>query len=483
MKAKKSDFSEWYTEITAGAELCDLRYNVKGMVVFRPNAAIAMKGMYRAWERELEAHGHLPALFPALIPESNFTKESEHVQGFVPEVFWVTGAGDAKFEERLALRPTSETAMYQMYSLWIQGLKDLPLKIYQSCQVWRHETKATRPFIRSREFYWIEAHDAFATRGESEGQVLEDMRMTENVLHRQFGVPFLFFERPEWDKFPGAIHTYAADTLMPDGKVLQLPSTHLLGQNFAKPFDVKYQNGKGEKEFVWQTCYGPAISRGFAAIISVHGDDKGLVLPFALAPVQVAIVPIPGKGGEGKGGKVEEKCRELEGKLKAAGFRAKADFSEATPGFKYNHWEMLGVPVRVEVGAREVESGHLTVVRRDVGKREQVVEASLAAWISSAEKELLASLVSKADAWFNGMKRKAASMQELKNGLEAGGFTSVPFCSVGMGGKPCADRIKEELHGNVRGTLHSEKEGPGRGEKCVVCGKPASCIAWVARQY
>ncbi|VVC72094.1 Proline--tRNA ligase [uncultured archaeon] len=481
MKSKKANFSEWYSEIIADAELCDLRYNVKGFVVFRPNAVIAMKEMYRLWERELEEKGHLPALFPALIPESNFTRESEHVQGFVPEVFWVTGAGDSQFEERLAMRPTSETAMYQMYSLWIQGLKDLPLKIYQSCQVWRCETKATRPFIRSREFYWIEAHNAFATREDSEAQVLEDMEMTENVLHKQFGVPFLFFERPDWDKFPGALHTYAADTLMPDGKVLQLPSTHLLGQNFAKPFDVKYQNEKGELEFVWQTCYVPFISRIFAAIISTHGDDKGLILPFAFAPVQVVIVPILGKGSDEK---VSNKCRELEEKMKAMGLRAKTDFSEATPGFKYNHWEMLGTPIRIEIGGREVDAGQLTVARRDLGKQNETIpEANLQAWISNAEKGLIENLTAKADVWFNGMIRKAETMKELSDSLEKGGFTVMPFCSMGMDGKPCADKIKEELHGDVRGALHGKGVKPKAGDKCPACGKTATSIAYIARQY
>jgi prolyl-tRNA synthetase len=481
MKAKKADFSEWYTEITAGAELCDLRYNVKGFVVFRPNAVISMKEMYRAYEKELEAHGHLPALFPALIPESNFTRESEHVEGFVPEVFWVESAGGNLLEERLALRPTSETAMYTMYSQWIQGAKDLPLKVYQSCQVWRCETKATRPFIRSREFYWIEAHDAFATREEAEAQVLQDMGMAESVLHGQFAIPFLFFRRPEWDKFPGAIHTFAADTLMPDGKVLQQPSTHLLGQNFAKPFGIKYQNAKGEMEYVWQTCYGPAISRIYASLISVHGDDKGLVLPFALAPVQVAIIPILGKGSDDK---VCAKCRELEARLRADGVRAKADFSESTPGFKYNHWEMLGTPVRIEVGGREADSGTLTMARRDLGKQKEAIqETALCEWLQNAEKEILAGLTAKADAWFASMTRRASGWDGLKQGLEAGGFTAIPFCSMDMGGKACAEKIKNELHGDIRGTLHGKEEKPEPGARCVACGKPAACIAYAARQY
>lgn len=254
---KNRDFNSWYNEIVDKAELADIRYNVKGFVVFRPWSVIAMKAMYDIWEKELERRGHLPALFPAVIPESNFLTEKEHVEGFAPEVFWITehGSGE-KFEEKLGLRPTSETAMYKMYSMWIRSYNDLPLKVYQSCQVWRHETKATKPFIRSREFHWIEAHDVFATREEAERQVIEDMEITQKCLLEQLGVPFLFFERPQWDKFAGAEKTFAADCLMPDGKVLQLPSTHFLGQNFAKAFNVKYTDKDGVEQYGWQTCYG-----------------------------------------------------------------------------------------------------------------------------------------------------------------------------------------------------------------------------------
>ncbi|NCS70897.1 MAG: proline--tRNA ligase, partial [Candidatus Aenigmarchaeota archaeon] len=207
---KNENFSEWYDEVCQKAELSDLRYNVKGFIVFRPWATRIMNLMYEFLEKELQRKGHEPALFPALIPESNFHLESKHVEGFTPEVFWVTERGKGeKLEEKLALRPTSETAMYKMYSLWIRSWRDLPLKIYQRCQVWRCEGKATRPFIRSREFHWIESHNVFSTKEEAMSQVKEDMEITENTLHKEFGIPFIFFQRPEHDKFPGAIHTYA----------------------------------------------------------------------------------------------------------------------------------------------------------------------------------------------------------------------------------------------------------------------------------
>jgi len=478
MQNKKSNFSEWYTEITKEAKLCDLRYNVKGFVIFMPWSVISMKKMYDAYETELERTRHQPAWFPALIPESNFHKESKHVEGFTPEVFWVEKAGDNKLEERLAMRPTSETAMYQMYSLWIQGKSDLPLKIYHPSQVWRYETKATRPFIRSREFYWIESHDAFATEAEARAQVNEDMEMAQNVIFGEFGVPFLFFERPQWDKFPGAVSTYAADCLMPDGRVLQLPSTHLLGQNFAKPFDVKFLNEKGESEYCWQTCYGPCISRIYAAIISTHGDDSGLVLPFKIAPLQAIVVPIMRKGSEEA---VEKAARDVVALLAKAGMRAEADFSPNTPGFKYNEWEMKGVPFRIEVGGREAESGVFTVVRRDIKAKAQVKKEELAAWLLHEGEKMLEDMKKKSQSSFDARLAKADSMESLSAELEKGKLVAVPFCTMEKSGEACADSVKEKCSANVRG-VRFDKHERAHG-KCIACGKEATAVAYIARQY
>ncbi len=480
MKSKKIDFSDWFTEITKQAELCDLRYNVKGFVVFMPWSVKTMKLMYAAYEDELEAKGHRPALFPALIPESNFTKESEHVAGFVPEVLWVTHAGEKLLEEKLAMRPTSETAMYTMYSQWIQGLSDLPLKIYQSCQVWRHETKATRPFIRSREFYWIEAHNVFATEQEARDQVKEDMETSEAMLHLEFGIPFIFFQRPEWDKFPGAVHTFAADTLMPDGKVIQQPSTHLLGKNFAKAFNIQYDDEQGNKQYGWQTCYGPAISRIYASLISIHGDDKGLVLPFDLAPTQVIIVPILKKEGTEK---LAEKAGEIKQKLCKKRIRAEADLSEKTPGFKFNEWEMKGVPIRIELGMRELESGELTLHRRDTGEKQKINEDELIEKIGSLSSSIKENLIKKADEWFSSMLKEAGTFEELKEKLESGGLIKIPFCSIDMDGQECAESLKEKIHADVRGKKFGDGEKPKQGVKCIGCGKDAAQFVYVAKQY
>ena len=476
---KEKDFSEWYNTITKDAGLCDLRYHVKGFVVFMPWAVMSFKRMYAMYEEELEKRGHVPALFPALIPEDYFLKESEHVEGFVPEGFWVTETGNSKLETRLAMRPTSETAMYSMYSLWIHGLKDLPLKIYQSCQVWRHETKATKPFIRSREFHWIEAHDCFATREEAEAQVREDMEMAERIIHQQFGVPFCFFKRPQWDKFAGAVDTFAADTLMPDGRALQLPSTHMLGQNFSKAFGIKYTDESGKDEFVWQTCYGPAISRIYAAVIAMHGDNKGLVIPFDLAPIQIVIVPIyKGESQEA----VRAECKKLENLLKKD-FRARFDDSNNTPGFKYNEWEMKGVPVRLEVGPRDIENESVMLVRRDTREKKNVKVKGLPEEIRETGSSILQILVSRADLWFSERMGRANTLDELKKTIEKGnGFVRVPFCSDESGSKPCADIVKEACSANMRGSLYGSDDKP-EGERCIACGKEAGIYLYAARQY
>jgi prolyl-tRNA synthetase len=434
--------------------------------------------MYDIYEQELQARGHVPALFPALIPEHYIMKESEHVEGFVPEVFWVTAAGNNKLEEKLAMRPTSETAMYPMYALWIHGKKDLPLKIYQRCQVWRYETKATKPFIRSREFYWIEAHNCFATKEGAEAQVREDMEIAEKVLHAELGIPFLFFRRPQWDKFAGADDTYAADTLMPDGRVLQLPSTHMLGQNFAKAFGIKYMDENEKEQYVWQTCYGPAISRIYAAVISMHGDDKGLVLPFDIAPVQIVIVPIIKKETEAE---VMRKCKELHKKLSEK-YSVKLDDSEDTPGAKYNKWEMKGVPIRIELGKRDIDSSSVMLVRRDTKEKKPVKEDKLVEEIEHMQSSITAAIRKKADEWFKSQHSEADSLDDLGKKLDMTGFVRVPFCTDQIDGEKCADAVKEHCHANIRGTLYGSREKPTK-EKCIFCGKKATVYVYAARQY
>ena len=478
---KEKDFSEWYSQAIYRSDLCDIRYGVKGFQVNKWWATKMMKLMYHLYEEELERKGHKPYIFPTLIPESNLKKEAEHVQGFSAEVFWVTEGGSRgkKFEERLALRPTSETAIYPMFSKWIRSHRDLPLKTYQSVQVFRYESKMTRPFLRGREFWWIETHNAFASREEAEKQVEDDMHTSEKIMHLEFGIPFIFFKRPEWDKFPGAVYTFAADSIMPTGKALQQPSNHFLGQKFSIPFDVKYVNVDDKEEYTWQTCYGPCIWRMVGSIVGLHGDNKGLVIPPAIAPYQIVIVPIFTTKNEKKIVKEAEKLAE---KLK--NFRIYVDSRrEYTPGWKYNEWELKGVPIRIEIGPRDIEKNQAVLVRRDNSKKEFAKQKNIENTVSKTLDEIQSNLVKKADRYFKSMQFKAENMKDLINIIKKkGGFVKVPICSVSSEGTACGGKIKDQTGGaDVRGEKYREKNKPAG--KCVACNKKANHYVYVAKSY
>jgi prolyl-tRNA synthetase len=474
---KSDDFSEWYTQVIQKAELADIRYNVKGFLVHRPWSVRTMKIMYNLLEKELEKTGHEPVWFPSVIPESFLKKEKEHAQAFSAEVFWITEGGSEgkKLEERLALRPTSETAMYSMFSLWIRSWRDLPLKTYQSCQVWRYEGKATRPFIRGREFYWIEAHDVFKTKEEAEKQVEEDMKTTENIVHKQYGIPFLFFKRPQHDKFSGAVDTFAADTIMPDGKVVQLPSTHFLGQNFSKPFNIKFVDKDKKEKYGWQTTYGPAIWRILGALVAIHGDDKGLILPPVIAPYQAVIVPIFYEKDKKV---VMKKVNEIFEKLKDFTVFID-DREEYTPGWKFNEWELKGVPIRIEIGPKDVAKKQVVLVRRDNQKKIDVKEKDLIKSIKEILKEIQESITKKADNFFKDNLSEAKSFEELKSILEKkGGLVRTNWC----GKIECADQIKEKTNGGtIRGTLFGKEEKVFG--KCVWCKNEAKEVVYIAKAY
>ncbi len=419
--SKEEDFSGWYTELINKAELADIRYNIKGFVVYREWSTITIRKMYKKYEDLLEKKGHLPLTMPSLIPESNFKLEAAHVKGFAPEVFWVTEAGSSgKLSERLALRPTSETALYKMYSLWIRSYKDLPFKRYLSCQVWRYEGKATRPFFRGREFHWIESHNVFATMEGSMEQVKEDMETTYQMLQDECCIPIIFFQRPEWDKFAGAIHTYAADALMGSGKVLQLPSTHLLGQNFAKPFDVKFIDTDGKEKYGYQTCYGPAQSRNYGAMIAYLGDNKGLVLPFDLAPIQIIIIPIIFKGKEKK---VLEKADEIYNLFKD-NYIVKIDNSDESIGSKFYYWELKGVPLRIEIGPKDIEKGQIVIVKRHDSQKIIINEADLVSKIKEIAqiytKEIRENSLVDFESQIELCYEKDAAIEAIRNGKIVG---------------------------------------------------------------
>lgn len=476
---KSEDFSEWYSEILYKADLADIRYNVKGFVVYRPWATITIKKMYRKYEELLEKNGHLPLVMPTVIPEGNFEKEAEHVEGFAPEVFWVSQVGSEgeELNERLALRPTSETALYPMYSYWIRSYRDLPFKRYQSCQVFRYEGKMTRPFFRGREFHWIEAHNVFATQEDAEAQVKEDMEMTYQMLQDEFCIPVIFFERPQWDKFGGAEKTFAADALMGSGKVLQLPSTHLLGQNFSKPFDVTYIDEEGEEKYGYQTCYGPAISRIYGAMIAYLGDDNGLILPFDLAPVQIVIVPIIFKDKEKM---VLDKANEILEHLKDD-YKIRLDESEDSPGEKFYFWEMKGVPFRIEVGPRDIKKEQVVIVRRFDGEKFFVKEEELEEKLKELTSTYTKGLWEKAYLDFESEIEECYERDSAKEAIDNGKIVCCGFCSIDMDGYRCAEVVEKEIGAEIRGKRVDEEKH--EFATCIICGKPAKCTVYLAKSY
>lgn len=479
---KEENFSEWFSQICSeqGADLADLRYGVQGFIVHKPWAFKILRKIYAMFEKVVEADGHEPFLFPTVIPEENLMKEKEHA-GFAPNVFWVTHAGEEKLERRIALRPTGETALYPMYSLWIRSYNDLPFKRYQSrITVFRNEM-TTRPFLRGREFMFFETHDVFRTHKEALEQIKKDMRMMEEIVWNRLKIPFIFFKRPQWDKFKGADDTYASDTLLPDGRRNQISSTHDLGLNFAKAFDIKFKDADGKDKYGWQTCFGPGIWRIMAALIAVHGDNTGLVLPFCVAPVQVVIVPILFSRKKSLNKRILSFAKQIEMLLRKENVAVLLDDSEQTPGYKFNQWEMLGVPIRIEIGPKEVETESLKLVSR-YGKEKHTKANRLKAAIKTMVDEFELEMEKRAKNYFSENTKDASSLKEVENIIrEHKGFVRVPFCSIDADGADCASILKERTTADVCGVRFENPEKVPKGSTCLICGKPAKHIVYVAK--
>ena len=469
---KDQDFSEWYSQILQKADITDIRFGVKGFVVIKPWGTLIIENMFDLYEQELQKRKHKPVIMPSIIPESNLKKESSHIKGFTPEVFWL----NIKGEERVALRPTSETVFTPMFSLWVRSHRDLPLKLYQRAAVFRLDTKATRPLIRGREFYWIEAHDAFATKKEAEAQVKEDIVMTEEIMHKKFGIPFLPMKRPEWDKFAGAEYTIGSDVLMPDGKLIQQPSTHLMGQKFSKAFNAKFTDEKGNEDYLWTTAYGPAISRILASVISMHGDDKGLILPFCISPVKLVIVPIYNKDNKAK---VLKYANDVAENLKDYKIEID-DRDNYSPGWKFNEWVLKGVPFRIELGEKELKNKTLTLFARDTKKKESISVKDLKN-LKKLGEDFDERLRKKADAFANSKLVKCKTKEQLKKALNEGNVARVEWCSTDNLGVKCAEQAEKLFSADVRGTMANKKEKPEG--KCIICGKKANEVVYIGRSY
>ncbi|MCK5624466.1 proline--tRNA ligase [Candidatus Pacearchaeota archaeon] len=470
---KEENFSEWFSQILEKAELIDLRLNMKGFMVFRPLAAMTIENMFKLFEEELQKKSHKPTLMPLVIPEANLKQESSHVKGFTPEVFWLKEIG----KEKLALRPTSETLYTPMFKLWVRSYRDLPLKLYQRGSVFRLDTKATRPLIRTREIIWIEAHDAFATKAEAEAQVQEDINTTEKIMHQKLGIPFLAIKRPQWDKFPGAEYTVGSDVFMPDGKLIQQPSTHLMGQKFSKAFEAKFKNIKGKEEYLWTTAYGPAMSRILASIISTHGDNQGLIFPFCIAPTQTIIIPIYNAQNKNK---IIKESNKLKEELNSIGIRTEIDASEKRPGEKYHYWELRGVPFRIEIGEKELKTKKVTLSTRNI-KEKETLSIKKISKLKELGIKFDTQLKEKAEKFMKERVINSKTKKEMINVIKDKKVARVNFCSTDKQGEKCAEIIEKEINAEVRGTLANKKE-KATG-KCIICGKPAKEVVYVGKSY
>jgi prolyl-tRNA synthetase len=453
---EEEKLTDWYHKVLDEAGIIDMRYPIKGMLIYRKWGLFVIREMQRFLEDELEKHGHEPCLFPVLIPDNILGKETEHIAGFEEEVFWVTHAGKNLLERKLALRPTSETPMYEMFSLWIRSHTDLPFKVHQSCAVYRYETKHTRPLIRGREFLWNEGHSAHALAQDAAKNVEEIKKIYANLINRMLCLPFAIDKRPEWDKFPGATETYAFDTLLPDGKTLQIATVHNLGQNFSKVFNIQYETADQGKEYVYQCSYGPSFGRLLAALICVHGDEKGLILPPFVAPVQAVIIPILFKKTESENKGILDYAHEVEAKLKELGIRTAMDLGDQHPGEKYYKWEMRGVPLRIEVGPRDLKDRKMVAARRDVKEKREISFNDIGK-IKGLFAEIEDAMRKKAEEKFAAGLLTAKNFPELEKQLGVG-MVSCGWC----GGKDCAAKIEDKC------SVLSIEDGEAA---CVVCGK------------
>ena len=469
--SKSGDFSEWYTQVVIRAELADY-VPVKGLVALRPDGYAVWEALRARLDERFAELGVRNGFLPTLIPESLLKREKDHFAGFDPEVFWVTRSGDAELGERLALRPTSETLAYSLYSRWIRSWRDLPLKINFWNTALRAEIKSTKPFLRTSEFLWQEGHTVHAAKEEAEEQVARMLEVYAQTVEEELAVPVVAGRKSESEKFVGAVYTTAIESVMPDGRALQMGTSHFLGRNFSGPFDVRFADRDNVEHLAWQTSWGVSW-RLIGAMIMVHGDDRGLVLPPRVAPLQAVVIPIAFKDAD-RGPVGEAAGRVLE-QLRGAGVRASSDERDLTPGYKYNDWEMRGVPVRVEVGPRDLKSGSaLLVVRRDGSKTSAPLEG-----IGERVRELLdrvqSDMLEAARAAQEAMTAVASDYEGLR-GAAGSGFVRAPWC----GDPACEQKVKDETGADIRVIPF----GSGRpGGPCAVCGRKAECEPLFARGY
>jgi prolyl-tRNA synthetase len=466
---KTTDFIEWYLAVVEAAGLSDKRYPVKGMNVWTPYGFRARRSLDRIMIREIEATGSEAVEFPALIPQTEFAKEKEHIQGFDDQVYWVTKGGASDLDIPLVLRPTSETAMYPVFALWIRSHQDLPLNVYQIVNTFRYETKTTRPFLRVREIHFFEEHTCQTDEAAATARVRSNLAAFEKMAHA-FALPFVAVRRPEWDKFAGAYYSVALDIPVGEARTLQIGSVHHYRENFSGPYGIHYEAVDGSTKLVHQTTFGLS-ERLLGAVVAVHGDAKGAVFPRELAPYEVVVVPILSATA---GDAPLAAAREILAGLSKAGYRVHLDDRNDRPGAKYYYWELRGAPLRLEVGAREAAARTASAVDR-LGQRRTVGLDSLVADVEGALTAFDAALFEKARASFEQSFALARSVEELRDSKHV---RQLAWC----GSEECGHAIERAIDGALLGTPEGRPpiDAPLTGG-CVVCGEISVRWALAAR--
>ena len=470
--SKEKNFSQWYVDVVRKAELADYT-TIKGCMVIRPYGYGLWENMQAGLDRRIKETGHKNAYFPLFIPESLLKKEAEHVEGFAPEVAWVTHGGSQKLEERLAVRPTSEAIICSLYSKWVKSWRDLPILINQWVNIVRWE-KVTRLFLRTTEFLWQEGHTAHKTEQEAEEETLKILNQVyRDYIEKDLAIPVIVGRKTEKEKFAGALHTYTLEALMSDGKMLQAGTSHNLGQNFAKAFNIKFLDEDQQEKYVWQTSWG-TTTRLVGALVMVHGDERGLKLPPKVAPVQVIIVPIMFDKTKKE---VLEKAESIRTILKKD-FRVETDTRDGyTPGWKFNEWEMRGVPLRLEIGPKDMVQGQVMLVRRDTGEKVAVKEEKLVETVKELLDNIQENLFTRAKKFLEENIRETSDYNKFKKIIEKQrGLIKTYWC----GSKDCEDKIKEETKASIRCIPFEQEEASG---KCIYCGKESSTLVYFARAY
>ncbi len=465
---RDEDFPQWYTDVIRKTDLVDYS-DVKGFMVLKPYGYGIWELIQAEMDARFKATGHKNAYFPLLIPESLLKKEEEHVEGFAPEVAWVTQGGNEPLAERLCIRPTSETIICSMYARWIQSWRDLPVLMNQWCSVVRWE-KSTRPFLRTSEFLWQEGHTAHATPEEAQEETLKMLEVYRDFAENVLAIPVITGRKSEKEKFAGAQATYSMEAIMQDGKALQMGTSHNLGDHFAKVFDMQYLGKDGKQEYCHTTSWGTS-TRMIGGLIMVHGDDRGLVLPPKVAPVQVAVLPIAmHKGG------VLEVAQKISEELKAEGIRVELDDRDTqSAGWKFNEWEMKGVPLRLEVGPKDIEKGQVVLVRRDSLEKLFVPMEGLAKAVSQLLVDIHKGLLAKALSFREAMTTTCTDFESFSEGVN-GGCVRAMWC----GERSCEDEIKAKTAATTRNMPFEQEQISG---VCVHCGKPARHMVVFAKAY